>query len=357
MAPNLNFNYNMIILSREYKEYNQSELADKAEISRSKMSRIEGDTYVPDDAELKQLSKVLGFPKEFFFQNEERFNPNMGFYRKRKKIPQKTLLKGEAIMNIHRMIIDRLIQNVELPEANLINWDAEYDGDEQLAAQKLRAFWGVGKGKISNVFKLLEDNGILIIPCDFGTEKMDGYSLCSRKTGRPIIFYNKNYSIDRIRMTVIHELGHLVLHFGKIIGGLRDVEKEAFNFASEFLVPRNELIPTLGQRVTLQLLTSHKMYWRISMAGLIMAISKSGSITPNQERYLWQQMAPYRKREPIELPLNNEIPSLYDQVVDAHLNALGYSVEELSVFLRMSAKDLNDLILEMPKRGLKIVRK
>src|SRR5690606_5820245 len=92
---------------------------------------------------------------------------------------------------------------------------------------------------VKNIFSLLEKNGIIIYELDT-IEKFDGVSFVT-KEGYPVIIVNKNYSNDRKRFTIAHELGHLLMHDDKNfpISEFRTdkiKENEANVFASEFLM-------------------------------------------------------------------------------------------------------------------------
>ena len=91
---------------------------------------------------------------------------------------------------------------------------------------------------------LLENNGIIVISMVFGTDKMDGLSSITNK-GRRVVFLNSRMPSDRIRFSLAHELGHIIMHLDDIIPDNRDEEDEANTFASEFLMPSNDIKPLL----------------------------------------------------------------------------------------------------------------
>ena len=53
----------------------------------------------------------------------------------------------------------------------------------------------------------------------------------------PLFFVNENLPGDRLRWTLAHEVGHAVMHRNPT----GDVEGEANRFASEFLMPRDQI--------------------------------------------------------------------------------------------------------------------
>lgn len=106
-----------------------------------------------------------------------------------------------------------------------------------------------------------------------------------------------------------------------------------------------------------------KPYWRTSMAAILKTATDLKCITDGSARYLWMQLSArgYRKREPIELDLQPEPPTLLREVFDFYRKDLGYSVENLADTLVTSPKDLlewypESLARPEPKRQFRIVK-
>ena len=104
------------------------------------------------------------------------------------------------------------------------------------------------KGKITypiNPFEVLKEKNTIITYSDF--DKLEGLLLYDKK--RSIISININRPITRQRFTAAHELGHIMLHteikgnnfLCPMYGRKSDVEKEADAFASNLLMPSDEL--------------------------------------------------------------------------------------------------------------------
>jgi len=248
-------------------------------------------------------------------------------------MPKKDLLRSEASINIAKINVEKLLMSVEIPDANYPHVDLEKGSTPQEAAKYVRQFWNIAEAKIANLTKLLEDNGVVVAPLDFEGIEIDGLSIVTEKN-TPIIFVNKAIPADRARLTIAHEFGHLVMHVGKEVPENRDVEKEAFLFAGELLMPESVI---RGQLVDLDLekLKELKKEWSVSMGALILRAKALGTLTDNQYQYLWKQMSKlgYKKREPEELDFPKEVPTLLKEVIDAHIEELMYSEKELSEFL------------------------
>lgn len=332
----------MIVLAREARGYSQSELAKIISIGQSYLSKIEKGISSPTEEIINKISQKLDFPVTFFEQDERIFTPELLYYRRRISVNKKPLLKTEAIMNIYRMCIEKLLGSVELPETDIPHWDVEEHGSPEDAAIMLRQRWSIPKGRIENLTKVLESKGIIIVNFDFGSVGMDGLSMYSEHND-PIIFINNKIPGDRQRLTIAHELGHLLLHFGQIIDINRDVESEAMKFGAEFLVPKKEFLSSVNG-FDLNSLANQKRYWLVSMASLLYRGRELNLLTDNQYRYLWQQMAMlgYKKNEPAAIAVPREHPTILKEVLDLHVNELQYSKLQLAEMLSMNLNNLQE---------------
>jgi hypothetical protein len=76
-----------------------------------------------------------------------------------------------------------------------------------------------------------------------------------------------------------------------------------------------------------------------------MRASSLNCITPNQARYLWQQISArgWRLREPAELDFPIELPTVLPSIVKAHLSDLGYSLSELTKLVRIRESEFIEM--------------
>lgn len=348
------FNYKTIIIARESRGLTQQELAEKINYSQSALSKIENGNQSIDEELINILSKKLNYPESFFSQEMEIYPPNL-HYRKKADVTSKVLAFIEAQMNIYRVSIQRLLSSIQIPSSKLPFINQITNITPQDAAKYLRQFWGLPKGAIENVADLLEDNGILIIPMDFGTERIDGRSMVT-SDGKFIIYINKNISGDRQRYTLCHELAHIILHINSINIFEVDIEKEAMVFASEFLMPEFEIRPQLIGKLTIQKLADLKRYWKVSMQAILYWATSLKTVTANQARYLWTQFNSLRikVKEPIDIPY--EQPSLLKEVIRGFIEQLAYTKDELAAMLHLSMDDFKNLFLTNEAYLLKVIR-
>jgi Zn-dependent peptidase ImmA (M78 family) len=325
-------NPKMIHLAREYRELTQKDLAALLGVTPGVVSKMEGDILAVSDAMLTKLSAALRLPKHFFFEPANIYPLGVHFYRKAKGIPQKTLTAIKAEVNIDSMRIDKLLDatQIAVEDVPLIDFETEPEKYKSIAdvARAVRMAWAVPEGPIENMTKLLEDVGIIVVFGEFNTRFFDSVSFATRMKGKYVVFVNSQMSGDRIRYSLAHECGHIILHR---IPHDR-IEIEANEFAGEFLMPEKAIRPYLS-KVTLETLANLKRFWKVSMQAILMRAHHLKMVTDNQYGYLWVQMAKmgYKMHEPIEIA--QETPSLLREIVNVYINDYQYSEGELKAML------------------------
>jgi Zn-dependent peptidase ImmA (M78 family)/transcriptional regulator with XRE-family HTH domain len=331
------FNPEMLILAREARGLSQKELAEKLDISQSKISKLE-DGLLPaiPEQELNAIAEVLHFLPSFFMQPGKARAACGYFYRKASALPAKFLSRCNARMNVQRLHIERLSKSIDLETNKLPHLDPdELQMGPAQAAQMLRQFWGVPSGPVANLTELVEDAGCIVVHFDFGTNKLDGLSLCSEFES-PIIFLNSYFPGDRMRFTLAHELAHIIMH--RI--PKPDMDDEANKFAAEFLMPENEIKGSFYP-VSLDVLARKKLYWKTSMQCLLKRGGDLGEISERYGRFLWMQMGKfgYRSTEPHSEKIEREMPRLLNEMIEVHLNELDYSPDDLAKVLGIYKDD------------------
>src|ERR1019366_9937990 len=91
---------------------------------------------------------------------------------------------------------------------------------------------------------------------------------------------------DRLRLTLVHEVGHIIMHES----ATPTMEVEANAFAAEFLAPRKEIKGSL-LGLNMAKLADLKRHWKMSMQALIMRAYELKTITESQRRYLFINVA------------------------------------------------------------------
>lgn len=332
------FNSDMLVLGRDARGLTQSDLSEIMGVGQGTLSKVETKMLPATDDFVATAVEALGYPREFFFEGGRPYGMPPFHYRRRKKLSAKALGKIVAEMNIRRLHLGKMMRSFDRKANGFI---PEFDRDEYQAGRKapltpdeaarvVREMWMLPRGPIQNMVDLLEANGGIVIPCNFGTDLIDAMS--QRIDGYPVLFFvNINAPADRLRHTLAHELGHMVLHTINV----KDddlMEDEADAFAGAFLLPADEIRPQL-RSFDLRQLANLKLYWKVSMAAIAVRADRLKLITPYQSKMFWIEMSRlgYRKREPNEPP--KEHPSLLRQMIAFHTKKLGYTVAEMARLL------------------------
>lgn len=347
------FNPDMLILGRHSRGLGQTELAEKVGVTQSRISKLEdGLSPSPPEDLIARISDGLGYPRHFFFQSGASRSACASFYRKKSTLPVGILNACDARMNIQRMHIERLVRVAEFETKNLPHLDPdEVEGGPEGIARQVRSFWNVPRGPIKNLIKIVEDAGCVVVLFDFGTNKLDGLSVFSNE-GTPIIFLNKDFPQDRIRFTLAHELGHIIMHQIPT----PNMEEDANAFAGEFLMPDSDIRASFYP-VTIDQLARLKLRWHVSMAALLKRAETLGVITDKSAAYLWAQMSRYgyKRQEPHEDQIPIEKPSLLCELIALHFTELEYTPDELALCLSLNRDEFDKMYGRDPDKGLHLL--
>lgn len=332
----------MIALARESRGLTQTDLARLLKISQGTLSKIEQGLLAVKEGFISEISVSLQYPESFFCERFSIYPPSFNHHRKRKALPQKELNKINAKINIYRNHIQKLLSSVEI-DVRIPFYDVdEFNGPDEVAKQ-VKTVLSLPAGPIDNITNALEDSGILIFKVDFGTRKIDGLSIMT-DVDIPIIFINEALPGDRLRFTLAHELGHIVMHHNSIPGP--EMESEADAFASEFLMPKKDIEYYLHQ-LDLEKLAFLKRKWKVAMSALAVRANRLATISENQYRYLMVKMSErgYRLKEPAEIDVPVEEASLLKELVNFFLAELSYSTEDICKLLCMQVDDFEYVYL------------
>ena len=334
------FNPEMLILARESRGMTQSQLASEVPLKQGSVSKIEAGINTPTSDTLFRISEVLKYPIAFFNQSDRvyGFNSAVFFHRKKQALSDKVLRQLHSFMNLARMRVSRLLRGIELkPDFCFQRIEvADYRSPEEVA-QIVRSSWMIPMGPLRNITESIENAGGVVVQMDFGTRQCDAIS--EWIPGYPPIFLvNSDASIpgDRLRLTLAHEVAHVILHRAPN----PDMESEANKFAAELLMPRKQIKASL-YNLTLAKLMQLKRIWKVSMAALIQRAFDLKTITDSQRKYLYINMAKkgYRMQEPVEVEVAVERSILLKRLVKSHVDELGYTSSDIKRLLLIEQED------------------
>jgi Zn-dependent peptidase ImmA (M78 family)/DNA-binding XRE family transcriptional regulator len=348
------FNPEMLILARESRGLTQKDFAQDLGISQGELSKIEAGLRDPSDELTSRCASLLRYSAGLFFVGDRMIgsSSNCAYYRKRKSASLHVIRQALAVANVRRIQISRLLisGSAELdPQNQFRRIDiGEHPGGAATIAQTMRTMWSLPPGPVQNLTRAVEDAGGIVFRCNFGSSKIDAMSQWLQRLP-PMFFVNQEIPCDRMRWTLAHEIGHVVMHAVPT----ENLEQEANQFAAEFLMPARDIRPYLTE-LSLPKLAAMKPFWRVSMNALLKRACDLGTITERQRSYLWMQMGAhgYRTNEPVPLP--SEEPSLVREIVNLHTGELGFSLRELAHLMLMTEDEVRSEYA-LPKNRLKRV--
>lgn len=330
----------LLTLIREYRGYSQAELARRSGFTQGYVSKVESSVIVPSDDAVAKLAATLEWPVEFFARTDRvyGFGTACMYHRKRASVSVGTLRAVQAMINVVRMSLTPLIREVTFESENsfpVLDID-DFRGDADRVAQLVRGAWRLPMGPIGNLVETLESAGGIVYRVDFGTRLLDAVSHWAPGMP-PLFFVNTEAPGDRVRFSLAHELGHVIMHSAPT----SDMEEDANRFAREFLMPAASIRGSL-MGIDLARAAQLKPYWKVAMAALILRARDLGCINPKRASRLFMQMSSlgYRTTEPV--PIAPEKPTLAGRILDIQRREHGYTIEQLVTMAGVPESDFRN---------------
>ena len=226
-----------------------------------------------------------------------------------RKLRDSALAAAEIVTGV---ISPDLNQRFEFPSTNMpeLSWHKFPEN----AAEELRKAWQLGDGPISNMVHLLESKGVEVYWLDENSPTVDAVSFFREDKAFVILNSNKN-SGERSRFDAAHELGHLVLH-RNMKGSLDslEIETQANQFASAFLMPKIQVELEWPKRPHLQLLFSLKSRWKVSAAAMIYRGKEVGVFSEWQARDAFKKLSASGMHKGEKAPVSPEQSFIHNEV-------------------------------------------
>lgn len=300
---------------RELLELTQTELAEKAGVPQSTISKVERGDRELSAALVVSICGAVRMPLSFFKFPSSSVDPTAVHYRKTAGAGKKAT--RAALRNFAELqrITDSLMESSGRKPIALAPVDVEVaDSDiEEIAAATRLELGVLGNEPVKHVMRAVERVGAAVAPLvRFGADHpaFDGHSGMSRATSRSgLVMYTPTSAGDRQRFTVAHELGHLKLHRHRVVSDERKREREAHRFAGAFLYPREVAEGDISESLSLNGYARIKARWGIAIQALIQRGRDLGLISPGRHRSLMIQVSSrgWRKHEPVEVGVEHPI--------------------------------------------------
>jgi Zn-dependent peptidase ImmA (M78 family) len=275
-------------------------------ISHNAIAKYERDEMEPTSAVLIELSRALDVTMEFLAAPLDVRLGELEF-RKKSGTSAKDRASVEATVLEH---VERYLLIEEILDLDSAEWKKPFNPravstfeEVEKLAQDARSKWNLGNAPILDVVELLEEHGIKVMLLEL-PDSVSGLT-CLVERGNapavPVIVVNRTFNLERIRFTLLHELGHRLMK----VEGIGE-EKAAHRFASAFLMPADHLRAVIGahrQGFGVAELLATKHVYRVAATALLVRFRDLGIISPEQLTSLFQTTARHwRRSEPEPLP-------------------------------------------------------
>jgi Zn-dependent peptidase ImmA (M78 family)/transcriptional regulator with XRE-family HTH domain len=337
--------------ARRARGLTQAQLAEAIGAAQPTIQRYENNLREPDEAALSALAAALGVTPSFLKHTSrpESAMAVTAHMRRRSTAPPTVWRRLEAELNMTRWHMSKLYETVSMEsQFSVPRFDPDQFSPGE-CAMFVRAQWRMPMGPVRGLVAWLESAGILVLEHDFGSAKVDGLSQWAAE--HPVIVLNSQVPTDRKRLTLAHELGHIVMH-NDFSGP--DMEDQANQFAAELLMPADVIRPEF-RNLTTGKLVDLKRAWGVSMAALIERAHHLDMVTSQQRKSFYVMMSKrgWRTSEPASDELSPEAPQLIgmigEQLIDAGINKF-----EVASILGFDSPGDN-YIIPTPGRALRAV--
>lgn len=309
--------------AREKKRLSVTGLSDLIGLSRNSLASYEKGDAFPMEETISKIVTMLSQPRGFFFK-PVRLRSGSPYWRSLGSATKTERLSATVRREWVEDIAEYIGDQIEFPEVSIPTYTEATSPDEitferlSWMARELRKEWGLGSGPISNMVWLLENHGCIVTSDYLDADSLDAFSLWSKHDNRPYVFLGKDKGgLARSRADAAHELGHLVAH--RFIPGekyekqslqYKLMEKQAWHFAREFMMPAESFAPEVAY-ANLDKLLQLKTRWKLSVKFMIGRMSELGllpseSVTRyyiNYARRGWNGHEPYDDIWPAEEPM------------------------------------------------------
>jgi Zn-dependent peptidase ImmA (M78 family)/transcriptional regulator with XRE-family HTH domain len=342
MVPNERiFNPDMLRLVRDVHQKSKKDVAEAIDLSPGFITQLEDGSKQPSHQTVEKLEAAFGFPLSFFYQNARYAGAPTSLFRKRQTITKGILNRCTARLALATMTIRKLLGEVEPPDCVIPRLDPqETDGGAVGIARLVRIYLRIPPGPIRSIVEILEEAGVIVVPFDFGTRKIDGCS--DWIDDRPIIFFNTSSAKSRLRHTLAHELGHLVMH--RIVD-FEQCEKEADAFAGEFNMPAAEIRSHL-LALNLNKLATLKAHWKSAMSAILYRAKVLGVVSDYKYKSLLIELHErnYHIDEPNEDLIPLERPQSIEHLLEAYFESMDADKESMLEHVKLREAVFNDIL-------------
>lgn len=336
------FNPARLVLARQRRGWTKKSLADATLLSSKTISLYESGDQLPTDESLSSIAQALSFPTSFFSGRDvETPTEENASFRSFSRMTAGQRDAALAAGGIAYMLSDWIDSKFNLPSPDVPDCSGM---DPEVAAEAIRAEWGLGQLPIKNLVHLLELKGVRVFSLAEETNQVNAFS-CWRKGVTPFVFLNTQKSAEASRFDAAHELGHLVLHRHGSNKG-KEVENEANAFASAFLMPYQSILAHGWNIRSVKDIVQAKKLWNVSAMALAYRLHKTSVLSEWIYRSICIELSSMGARTQEPNPSLRETSQVLQKVLGLARDS-GRSLSAIATELDVEVDDLIPILFSM----------
>lgn len=353
--------------ARRIAKITKTELHQAVGVSIAAIGQYERGEVKPRAETIVALAEALHVPPGFFAHGRPRVQVEVAeaSFRRLRATTVGQQQQATAYVEQAWELSCYLEESVEFPALDLPEWamvDSLDVPDPVTAARAMRSHWQLGFEPIKHLVYELEQHGILTVffsmkeagdPDD--KSRIDAFSTTALPRPMIVLTPDKANDVMRHRFSAAHELGHIVLHHGRQ-GTDNQMERQANEFAAEFLTPREVLRTQLPSRMNFNRLEELSQWWGVSVHSLIYRQRELELVSESTSRraYITLNSLP-RKSQPIR-DFDGEQPELLKNAIDL-LDSVGVTLVDIANDLQLTPQRVRQLAgIEDTQPKLSLVR-
>lgn len=306
------FNGSRLREGRIYRGLTITDLANDLGVSKQMISKYENDKAVPTFESLLQISKLLKFPKEYFYEKSIEVKTGNTYFRSLLTTGKKEREMQHDRVKYLTIIRSLLEEYVDFPELDVPDFTERDTEIVEEISERLRESWGLGDKPVKDIVYLLETKGFVISSLNLNKKSIDAFGSQHEVNGKQyysIVLGNDKKSFYRRQFDVAHELGHKVLHdpFMNLDDlskeEFKQIEQEANDFAAAFLLPKDNFYRDVSIHPNdLMYYKTLKKKWCVSIGAMVMRAYKLGAISDGTYQYMQRSISQkgWRTKEPFD---------------------------------------------------------
>jgi Zn-dependent peptidase ImmA (M78 family)/DNA-binding XRE family transcriptional regulator len=323
----------------------------KGAVSAQSLGKYERGEMKPGSDTLVALSQALELPISYFMSPLQVELAGLEFRKKAgTTVKDRARVEAEVVDQVERYLTIEQVLGLESAD-----WNNPLSSKKRITAleqaeelaDEVREKWQLGRDPIPNMTELLELHGIkvLLLPLP---ESVHGLTCLVRRPGHrdvPCIVINRNDTLERRRLTLAHELCHLLADPTSPV----DLEKAANRFGGAFLMPANELRQEAGYQrhaVAYEEVVRLKHVYRVAAAAMLVRFEQLGIISEMVMVRIFQTVGRgWRREEPAPLePAGRrgqmEVPERFERLCYRALAEKLVSLPKAAELLQRPAGDI-----------------